>query len=46
MVSLYCKLRFLCDKVFCNKGSVQISLGIKSAEDATRAYARAFQPSF
>ena len=32
MISLCCKSMFLRDEVFCNQGSVQISLEIKSVE--------------
>ena len=46
MILLYCKLRVFREEVFCNQGSVQISLEIKSVEGIARAYARAFQPSF
>ena len=46
MILLYCKLRVFREEVFCNQGSVQISLEIKSVEGLARAYARAFQPSF
>ena len=44
--TLYCKLRVFREEVFCDQGSVQISLEIKSVEGISRAYARAFQPSF
>ena len=46
MILLYCKLRVFREEVFCDQGSVQISLEIKSVEGISRAYARAFQPSF
>ena len=37
---------YFVSKFFCNQGSVQISLRIKSVEGIARAYARAVQPSF
>ncbi len=46
MILLCCKSRVFREEVFCNQGSVQISLEIKSVEGISRAYARAFQPSF